>query len=354
MIENEILYNQLVVVDRQLSEHPDDVALSIWKGLLLRQLGQDAEAISLYEQVLARHPNLVDAYLGLSQAFLHVGRPSDAFTTIQIGLSLNPQSAKNWAVLGYILEAKRQYHEASQAYTEGVHLDPTDGNIWFHLGNMLAKQENHAEAIAAYQRVITLQDEQTPDAWANMSEEYRRIEDYEHSYAAICTAYALDPITPAIQNLYANALAAHGHYHEARTLYEALLQQDPLNALYLNNMGALLNDLSNWELAISFLEQAQSLTPSSDESQQENQANIWFNLTRSYYATGRYTQSLKNCLLALHAMPHLPMLWVLKHHILVKLGDTKGAQHAMKRAYALDPQAHTLVAENDLAENTPQ
>lgn len=89
------------------------------------EAGNYAEAIKLFESLLAQNPTLTDAYLGLGGVQLQSGQLKPAERSFSRAARLEPGSFDAQFGHGSVLEALRQYSEAVRAYQRALAIRPT-------------------------------------------------------------------------------------------------------------------------------------------------------------------------------------------------------------------------------------
>lgn len=89
------------------------------------EAGEYAEAIKLFESLLAQNPTLTDAYLGLGNVQLESGQLKPAERSFSRAARLEPGSFDAQFGHGTVLEALRQYSEAVRAYQRALAIRPT-------------------------------------------------------------------------------------------------------------------------------------------------------------------------------------------------------------------------------------
>ncbi len=160
------------VADRQGTDEPAagdgrmtlDEAVAY--GLQRHQAGDLGLARRVYEAVLERDPQRVDALNGLGILQYQCGEHDDAAATLRRLLELQPEA---------------------------------DG-VWNNLGNVLLKKGDVIDAGEAFKRSLQLAP--NADAWANLARVYRRLGDLPVSEMACRQALALAPgHGPATHNL---------------------------------------------------------------------------------------------------------------------------------------------------------
>jgi len=86
--------------------------------------GQVREAAQLYEQILARRPDHIDAIYNLGVAALQMGLNDAAAIWFRRRIALTPEVAEAHCNLGNALEARGQLDEAIAAYRQAIAFNP--------------------------------------------------------------------------------------------------------------------------------------------------------------------------------------------------------------------------------------
>jgi tetratricopeptide (TPR) repeat protein len=89
------------------------------------EAGEYADAIKLFEALLAQNPTLTDAYLGLGSVQLESGQLKPAERSYSRAARLEPGSFDAQFGHGTVLEALRKYSEAVRAYQRALAIRPT-------------------------------------------------------------------------------------------------------------------------------------------------------------------------------------------------------------------------------------
>ena len=89
-------------VDLALAARPRDTSLHFLRGVVLMDLGRDAEALELFTRLSQEHPDLPDPYnnIGLLQA--RAGRLDEALQALQDALRCDPGHRTARANLGQV------------------------------------------------------------------------------------------------------------------------------------------------------------------------------------------------------------------------------------------------------------
>jgi tetratricopeptide (TPR) repeat protein len=118
--------------------------------------GQFAEAIRLYEQILASRADLPDIHNNLGHALAALGRPAAASTSFAHALELKsdyPEALCNW---GLALTDLERFDEAEAKYRQAIRTSPRFAGAYNNLGLLLKATGRLAQAGQAFQQAIDL------------------------------------------------------------------------------------------------------------------------------------------------------------------------------------------------------
>ena len=124
--------------------------------MLLKDLGQKAEAEEAYRQALAIDPQHTYAWSNLGGLLEDLGQKAEAEEAYLQALAVDPRLAKTWANLGVLLKDLGRKVEAEEAYRRALAVDPQDADAWSDLGNLLRSQKRYPEALDALEKAVTL------------------------------------------------------------------------------------------------------------------------------------------------------------------------------------------------------
>lgn len=97
---------------------------TLYKAHALLGLGKVMDAMPLYDQLLAAHPDLIDARLRAAESHVQLGRPELALEQLDAALKTNPQSAEGWALRAGLLQAQGRLEQAREARMRALALAP--------------------------------------------------------------------------------------------------------------------------------------------------------------------------------------------------------------------------------------
>jgi YaiO family outer membrane protein len=146
----------LTAFDQRLARDPSDRDARVGRAQLVAWLGRHAEALAEYDRVLAAFPRDVEAVLGRVPLLVRQGQLDDAERAARHAVALDPQSADAWIALGDVLTRQRQFEEAARAYAEARTLDPRAVEPVLGLARLRLWQDDLAQARAGYQEALLL------------------------------------------------------------------------------------------------------------------------------------------------------------------------------------------------------
>jgi tetratricopeptide (TPR) repeat protein len=91
----------------------------------------------------------------------------DQITNTQSIAAKNPNSAKDWAVLGELFRKAGERDRAVQAFNRAMALDPENIRVRNNVGEMLLAEGDVREAARIFQSILRT-DEAQPDVWKNL------------------------------------------------------------------------------------------------------------------------------------------------------------------------------------------
>ena len=133
-----------------------DVQALFDNAIAHQNAGQLAEAIVIYQQMIALEPDLPGVYSNLGHVFGALGRLSEAEHALRMAISLKPDFAEAFSNLGNTLNDLGRPEEALSAHRHAIRLNPGLSRAHSNLGVVLAGLGRLEEAEQAYRRAILL------------------------------------------------------------------------------------------------------------------------------------------------------------------------------------------------------
>lgn len=182
---------------------PADKLLSLCRDAFAHHLaGRYAEAVRIYEQVLALKPDLPEIHNSLGHALGVLGRPEPAAAAFERAIALKPDFAEALCNWGAALADLERWDEAEAKYLQAIRANPRLHGAYNNLGLLLKEKGQIAQARRAFEQAIEL----APGSFS-----------YYDNLAAVRPFTAGDPYLAALETAAANAamlpIADRMHLH---------------------------------------------------------------------------------------------------------------------------------------------
>ncbi len=212
-----------------LTRQSQEVLTLLGRAEDAKTLGDYAEAVTLYQMVVAAEPAHSVAWGTMSYALNQQGRYEESLAATEQALALDPTLAEVWNNRGNALHALGRHEDALAAFEQGIRLAPATPEFLINKALALASLDHHAEALALLDRVLVLNKDQAV-AWSNrgwvlalLGRHAEALESVEHALElGLQAAGALDTK--------GYALAGLGRHTEALACYNRALLQAPNDA----------------------------------------------------------------------------------------------------------------------------
>jgi tetratricopeptide (TPR) repeat protein len=213
-------------------------------GNLNQRTGSYSEAITSYQRVLELDPQNQDAYLGLGNAFDALGRTAEAEQAFHHAIEIRPSCWNCYNLLGAFLNKHSRYREAAEAWQKVTELAPD--NVWgyMNVGAVYFNMGQFENAEKYFQRGARIAPD-NPDLYANAGTmsfyRGRFAEDVEYTQKAI----ALVPekydywgnLADAYRMMPTESKQANDSYRRAISLAERQLAINPSSTDVLSSLA---------------------------------------------------------------------------------------------------------------------
>lgn len=145
------------VVKRAVLNTPDPLVDAWLKEAAEAQAKQRfAEAIVLYEKVLARVPGFAPVYLKLGQIYFRLGESARAEEAYLKAIEMGLNDPDVFLYLGYIKEVRSDLDQALAYYAKAEFAASRNPVVYFNMGNVYARQGNKDKALENFKRAVVL------------------------------------------------------------------------------------------------------------------------------------------------------------------------------------------------------
>ncbi|MGI8437735.1 MAG: tetratricopeptide repeat protein [Chthoniobacterales bacterium] len=139
-----------------VAEDPHAWTLQNNLGVVLKQRGQFAEAITHYRLALQDNPRFVEVYNNLGNALSAAGQPEQAKTVFLAGLKIRPGDP---GILGNLAESEFRrgaIRDALAADAEAIRGDRYNPRRYVHFGRKLAANRQYEQAAVCFRNALVL------------------------------------------------------------------------------------------------------------------------------------------------------------------------------------------------------
>lgn len=143
------------LLDAALETHADDHVARHAKGLALRQLNLNAEALRQFEQVLAAKPNAERTLLQAAEVATALGRSDEAIGYWQRAIDINPVMPGYHLSMGRLRAQRREWSQALAAADRALQLEPVNIDAWMIRITALVRTGRDQEAAKEFDRLLS-------------------------------------------------------------------------------------------------------------------------------------------------------------------------------------------------------
>ena len=131
---------------------------TVWNSLgnVLKDKGQAAEAVKIYESTLKANSNQPECWTNLSQALVDIGEYDRALRAVSQALQIDPNLAESHNQLAEVYRKTFKYDRAISAYKKSLELDPEQYESMLGLATVYRECENPEAALTVLNRLVKL------------------------------------------------------------------------------------------------------------------------------------------------------------------------------------------------------
>lgn len=244
----------------EVSPVDEQVAQSLTSvGRQLEAQGNLEEALTSFNQALAKNPRLTEAHLGIGDIFRTQGEYDQAATAYREAIITNPNNFDARYYYGLTNQLEGLTAAAIASYERALIIRPNSFPANRDMGSAQLQHGDPEAAIPYARRAVELDPESQP-AWANLAAAYSLIEDYTAAIEAYRQTLELgDPAEPIMLGL-ADAHIQLGNYQRAENVLRATLRTDSGPIGY-ERLGFVLFRQAKFEDALAAYEETLKLIP---------------------------------------------------------------------------------------------
>ena len=247
---------------------PQDIEVVYWLGRAEDALGDKTAAERNYGEAIAlgpTKPEVVQAYVALSQLLATQGRPADARAKLAEAKTALPPSAAIFHAIGDVELVSGRYEEAREEYAAALKSDPDDLASRFKLGVTYRRMNKFDEAQAEFDKVAE-QDKDYPGLALERGLLFEASNRTREALEFYQQALAKAPDDPDMMLRVGSAEVVAGQASQAEEVLRKVIAKRPNSAEVNHYLGrALLLKGTNLAEALRYLKRAVEVDPNRAE-----------------------------------------------------------------------------------------
>lgn len=211
---------------RGLAGDSKNAALHFALGTMLRRQERWEDAFNEFTVAAEQMPDFPENHGSLAYIFYRLDDGPNAVAEARTALSMDPQNAEAYQLLGLGLYSTGQYRASSHALAESLARDASNPDTYYDLGITLHADGNVSGAIAAYRQSIRL----NPGFWqahANLAMVLHEQSKLDEAIAEYGEAKRLAPEEASVRNNLGNTYCDKGDFDNAMTELRELYRLHP-------------------------------------------------------------------------------------------------------------------------------
>jgi tetratricopeptide (TPR) repeat protein len=246
--------------------------------------GKHDDALRMFENVVQRKPDYLDARLNLGTIYMNMERLGDARKEFLEAVRIDSTSAMACYKLAHIYWKEGREEKAGELYTRAIDLDPQNPEIYLNLALLQLKAGGRAEARKLMERAIDV-DSGYALTYYHLGKTYMEEGDMEKALELYGKHISLEPTALDARFEMAVALDRVGRLEEALRHLLCIYEERPGDVGVMNNIGVIYSKRGEFDQAVRFFEKALKVD--------QNQPGVLVNGARTYYRLGDYSRAWK-------------------------------------------------------------
>jgi tetratricopeptide (TPR) repeat protein len=331
---------------------PNNAIITLELGKAYAAAGQDDQAIPLFQQLLDRNPDAVDAMYELSLAFQRSNRTQEAIALLRKVLEAQPGNAIAAANLGMALTQAQRAKDAVPVLQHAIALAPDSVTAHEDLAAVYVQLNQFDDAETELHVALKLAPER-PQLHYDLGLAYKMQDDATHAIPEFEAAEKLDPDQPEAPYALGLLYLQDGRYQDASRELKTSLTLRPENGEGWATLGSVYNQLNQLPEASAALLEAIRQVPRQPDPHL-TLANVLIKQNKLDEATEQ--RKLAASLMRSNMNQQRAEVATHSGESLIKSGDLAGAIVQFQNALSFDPtyaEAHQGLAQIYEAQGKP-
>lgn len=237
----------LTEVNRLLQADARNPGYRNLKAAILGRVGEYAESIALFAEVLAEYPNQAKVWMSYGHALKTAGRQEESVTAYKRSIELTPHLGEAWWSLANLKTVRFSESEIASMQAQLQRTDLSDEDRFhfdFTLGKAFEDEQRYSDSFTHYERGNALR---AKGVHYDAADNTRQMERTRQIFSAPLFAARRDMGCPSTDPIFIVGLPRSGS-----TLLEQILASHPLveGTMELPDIADIVRDLTNGKVAI--------------------------------------------------------------------------------------------------------
>lgn len=141
----------------QVEQDPD-----LSEGAQLFQQGKYEEAIALFQKVIEKDPDNVEAHYNLALSLLRSGKQEEAIALLEKVKEMKPDMMETYLALGECYFNKGENDKAVSYFEKALEIDPNNAEVYYNVGIIHYKNDRTDDAVKNFLASKSLDPEYAP------------------------------------------------------------------------------------------------------------------------------------------------------------------------------------------------
>lgn len=221
---------------------------------------QPQQAKEVLEQALQVNPDSLHLIGAYSETLIILQQNSTALELLAQAIQKTPEEAGLYVMRGKLHTKLSNMPQAQEDFRTAVELDSQQYEALYFLGVLSALENQHRAAVEYFQQSLDINSNQ-PEAWRQLSFNWRELGNLHGAHQAMRAALEFDPNEYNYLQYYVSLLEKIREHEELEEVLTAMVRQFPYDSWTQAHYGAVLVDLKKFEQAEHHLKESLKLRP---------------------------------------------------------------------------------------------
>lgn len=220
-------------------------------GICLRNKGRIEESIEFFEKAISFKPDFELGFFNIALSYKSLNNSERAILNYQKALKFKPDFLEALNNLGNIFCENKKYNEALDLFKKAIEIKPDFDLAHNNIGIIYNEIGNLESALFHYKKAIKI-NSNNPEAFNNLGNIYKKLGNNENAKNSYKNALKLNSRSFDAKNNLGIILMDEEEYNNAKNLFEEVINQSPNFYQAYSNLANLYRRLGNHKKAYEF------------------------------------------------------------------------------------------------------